>query len=730
MRRIALRHRRSRNNYSADSLVEKILLKILHLLIFSGFFFTLVGVVVYFLTPSAELVDRKVSQTSIIYDRTGEHVLYEIHGEENRKIVDHAQIPDIVRFTTLAAEDDSFYSHHGIDWAGVLRALKVNIQKSGISQGGSTITQQLAKNVFLSQERSWTRKLSEFIMAAKIEAKYSKDEILDFYLNEVPYGANAYGIESAAESYFGKSAQDLSLDEAALLSSLTKATTFFSPYGKNREALLARQQAIIQRVAELGLVKDSEAEAALQSGALDKIVPVRNSIEAPHFVFFVKEQLEAKFGKEAVEDGGFKVYTTLDWELQKMAEQVVRDGAFANEKKYNATNAALVAIDPKTGQILTMVGSRDYFDEKIDGQVNVTTRLRQPGSSFKPIIYAKAFEKGYQPETLLFDVPTSFGIDGQGKEYTPKNYNGQSSGLVSMRQALAMSLNIPAVKTMYLVGLEEGMEFAKRVGINSFLRGSDYGLSLVLGGGEISPLEGAVAFSVFANDGKKNSPQSFLKVIDAGGKTYEYAKGENEQVIDAEVARKVSSILSDNAARTPVFGSRSPLFFPNRPVAAKTGTTQENRDAWTMGYTPSLAVAVWTGNNDNVPMRAGADGIYVAAPIFKSFMEQALPRYPIETFTGYTKIESTKQMITGKIETKSSCFDVKKGKQVSKGKCGKDGVVEQKEPAEKHDILFYVNKDFPLFDYPPDLGDPMLARWEEGLKKYYNRDDDKKDKKD
>jgi membrane carboxypeptidase/penicillin-binding protein len=355
----------------------------------------------------------------------------------------------------------------------------------------------------------------------------------------------------------------------------------------------------------------------------------------------------------------------------------------------------------------------------------VATQNRQPGSSFKPIVYAKAFEKGYQPETIMIDVETNFGPDGQGKDYIPNNYNLNFNGPLPMRNTLAMSLNIPAVKTLYLAGIDETINLAERLGITSLTRRGDYGLSLALGGGDMTLLQETAAFSVFANDGKRNPATAITKIIDHTGQEIVNSDKKNEQVIDAQVARKINSILSDNSARAPIFGSQNSLYFKDRTVAGKTGTTQDYRDAWTVGYTPRIAVGVWVGNNDNQAMQAGADGSVVAGPLWRKFMDAIISRYPEEKFGEYEKIKSDKLMITGNFETKTIYFDQKKGKQVSEKKKGKDGVVAMQEPTNKHDILYYVNKDNPLGNYSPNPDDPMAIRWEEAVSNAFKKEDKK-----
>lgn len=669
------------------------------------------GIYIYLSTPSvSSLTEGKISQTSIIYNRTGEHVLYEIHGEENRKVIPHGQIPDFVRQATIAAEDNDFYSHKGIDPKAILRSLKADVSSNEIQQGGSTITQQLARNVFLTREKTFKRKLYEVILAVKIESAYSKDEILDMYLNEIPYGSNAYGLESASETFFGKSAFELSLDESVLLSALPNATTLYSPYGNHTSELIKRKNKILDRMAELKFISETDAESAKQTDTLSKVIPFKQTIDCPHFVFYVKEQLEKQYGADMLEKGGFQIYTTLDWDLQKKAEDAVQKNMSTLGERYDATNAALVSVDPKTGQILAMVGSRDYFDKSIDGQVNVATSPRQPGSSFKPFAYAAAFEKGYQPENMLYDIPTNFGPDGSGQDYKPQNYDGSFHGLVTMRQALSNSLNIPAVKTLYLAGISNTIDLAHRLGITTLNDTNRYGLALVLGGGEVTLLDETASYAVFGNDGKKNTATGVLKIVGSDGNAFYESSAENTQTIHPEIARKINSILSDNSARSMVFGTGSKLYIPGRQVAAKTGTTQEFHDAWTVGYTPSLAAGVWVGNNNNAAMEAGADGSYVAAPIWNDFMKEALKNYPSESFTDYDHTASYALEKSGLPEVKY----YKSGKEVSAEKAAKadQSKIETKISFPEN---FSAVTGIPLVVEMQSTADPMILRWRDAV---------------
>jgi len=701
---------------------KSLLRKFFYVFIFLFFLLCLAGfslaVYVFYNTPPVTtLTSSKATETSIIYDRTGQHILYEIHGEENRKVISHDEIPDFVRLATIAAEDNEFYSHKGIDFRAILRSLKADVSSNEIQQGGSTITQQLARNVFLTREKTFKRKIYEVVLAFKIEMAYSKDEILDMYLNEIPYGSNAYGIQSAAETFLGKNASELTLDEAALLSALPNATTFYSPYGNHAGDLIRRKNKILDKMTELNLANKSDALVAKQTETMFKIIPFKQSIDCPHFVFYVKEQFEQKYGQDALEKGGYQIYTTLDYDLQKKAEQVIQQNMSQLGEKYGATNAALVSVDPKTGQILTMVGSKDYYDKSMDGQVNVAISPRQPGSSFKPFAYAAAFEKGYQPENMLYDIPTDFGPDGSGQTYKPNNYDGSFHGLVSMRQALAGSLNIPAVKTLYLAGIKDTIDLAHRLGITTLNDTNRYGLALVLGGGEVTLLDETAGYSVFANDGKRNPATGILKIVESNGNIFYEAKAQDTQTIHSEIARKINSILSDNGARSLIFGSGSKLYIPGRQVAAKTGTTQEFHDAWTVGYTPSITTGVWVGNNNNDAMKNGADGSYAAAPLWNDFMTEALKNYPDERFVDYDKTAAYALQRSGgmpeiKYVRKSS------GKEISPDKASKadPGKVEMKID---YPSGFSSMTGIPLVVEMQNTTDPMILRWRNAI---YNPD--------
>ncbi|MCK4525533.1 MAG: hypothetical protein KAU07_03780, partial [Candidatus Andersenbacteria bacterium] len=465
-----------------------------------------------------------------------------------------------------------------------------------------------------------------------------------------------------------------------------------------------------------GYISEEEAKQAKEVEILKEIKPFVEDIKAPHFVMFVRQQLVDEFGEEKIEKGGLKVYTTLNYDMQLIAEDAVKKGAEENSKNYNARNAALVAIDSKTGQVLSMVGSKNYFNIEEDGNVNVAiSPYRQPGSSFKPFVYATALNKGYTPDAILFDVQTNFGKDGSGKDYIPPNYNFQFSGPVTMREALARSLNIPAVKTLYLAGIDNSIQMAHNLGITTLNNPENYGLSLVLGTGEVKLLDMVSAYGVFANDGKRNSQVSILKIEDAdGGILKEFEKNE-KQVLDVEVARNINSMLSDNIARTSTFGSKSKLYLGDRPVAAKTGTTNEYKDGWTIGYTPSLSAGVWAGNNKGEKMKRGG-GITVAAPIWNDFMSRVLALDPIEKFAVPKKIKTGKTVLDGNYENEVIVkIDKACGDKLA-SELTPENQIEEKTYIEVHNILKYVNKDDPQGGFPEDPGEDLsFLNWEEGV---------------
>lgn len=607
--------------------------------------------------PTPNKINAKISaQSTQIFDRNGK-LLYEIHGDQNRIMADFNEIPKDLRNATIAIEDKDFYHHFGFDIRRIFGAAFYDIISGSKAQGGSTITQQFVKNALLTNDKFFTRKIKEVILSIEIEQRYKKDDILKMYLNEIPYGSNAYGVKVAAKTFFNKDMKDLTLAESATLAALPNAPTYYSPYGSHKDALLERKNLILNLMVSQGYITKDQAEEAKKQELAFSNNPY-GSITAPHFVMWVKEQLVEKYGEKTVNEGGLKVYTTLDLEKQQYAEDAVAKNIDKNKKAYNANNGALVSMDPKTGQILAMVGSRDFFDPNIDGNVNVALMGRQPGSSFKPLVYA-ALMKGndWGPGSIFYDVKTDF-----GGGYLPNNYDGSFRGAVTMRKALQLSLNIPAVKAMYLAGMDNVLDTAHAMGITTLNDKSQYGLSLVLGAGEVKLIDHVGAYSVFANNGVKQDTTWLLKIEDSKGKVVdEYKEKTGKKVLDPQIPYLVSNMLSDDASRASVFGAGGPLTLPGRPVAAKTGTTNDYKDAWTMGYTPSLVTGVWVGNNDGTVMtRAG--GSIAAAPIWHDYMVKALANTKVEQFSKPSGIKTvTLDAITGKSpnpDSKNTVTDV------------------------------------------------------------------------
>jgi len=657
-----------------------------------------------------KLIDRELAQTTKIYDRSGETVLYEIHGDQQRTLVNISDLPNYIKWASIAIEDKNFYNHNGVSVWGILRGVVWQKIRGKRVQGGSTLTQQFIKNAVLTNERTITRKVKEWILSYKLEQKFSKEEILQLYLNEIPYGSTAYGVEAASQKYFAKNAKDLNLAEAAILAALPQAPSTYSPYGNHRERLITRQHYILDLMVEQNYISKEDAEEAKNFELVFK--KQSNNIKAPHFVIYIKEQLSEKYGEKMIEQGGLKIITTLDLYKQNLAEETIKERAEKNEERYNASNAALISIDPKTGQILAMVGSKDYFNDEIDGQVNITTSLRQPGSSLKPLVYASTFLKGLTPDTILYDVVTNFSQD-ENEPYEPHNYDSEEHGPVSIRKALAGSLNIPAVKAIYIAGVDKVLELARDLGYTSLEDKDRFGLSLVLGGAEVKLLEHVNAYSAFAREGKISPITSILKIEDKNGNIIEEWKEDSKKVLDPKVARAINDILSDNNARAYAFGASNWLTLGDRPVAAKTGTTNDYRDAWTIGYTPSLVTGVWVGNNDNSEMKRGAAGGVVAAPIWHDYMKKVLGDTPREEFKEFETEKTGKAILDGIIEGKKIIKLDKISGLLATDETPED-LIETKELEEHHCILYYIDKNDPLGPVPekPEK-DAQFNEWEE-----------------
>ncbi len=584
----------------------------------------LTGVFSYFFilkdlpSPTRLNNSSNIPQSSQIFDRNGE-LLYTVYSNKNRIQIPLKEIPKHVQESTIAIEDKDFYRHGAIDMRGITRALIANISGKPI-QGGSTLTQQLIKSSLLTPERSVQRKVKEIVLAFVTEVLYSKSQILEMYLNQIPYGGTAYGIEAAAKTYFGKSAKDLGLAESALLAGLPQSPTLYSPFGSRPELAKERQELVLQRMREQGYITAAQEEKAKKQKLEYK--NISNSIKAPHFVLYIKDLLEKKYGKQFTEEGGLNIKTTLDLKIQEFAELAVGSET-AKLRFARVSNGAATVTDPGSGDILALVGSKDYFDNSIDGNVNIALALRQPGSSIKPINYAVGLLNGYSGATVYVDKEICFPNQG-GKSYCPRNYDGKFHGLVSMRQALGSSLNIPAVKMLKLNGVENMTATASAMGISTFTDPRRYGLSLTLGGGEVTMLDMATAFGVFANKGYRVDLNPILEVKDSRGRILEKKKNQSpifgKKVLPEEVTFIISDILADNQARSLAFGTNSVLVIPGQTVSVKTGTTNDYRDNWTIGYTPEFLVTTWVGNNDNSPMGAVVSGVTGASPIWNEIM--------------------------------------------------------------------------------------------------------------
>lgn len=673
--------------------------------------------------------DRKISNSTKIYDRTGEIVLFDIHENIRRTVVGIDEIAESAKYAIISIEDHTFYEHKGVVWRSTFRAIGQTIfSKLGLRQGGtvggSTLTQQVVKNTLLTRERSLARKMKEWVLAYKIENQLTKDQILEIYLNEAPYGGTIYGIQEASLMFFGIPADELSLAQSAYLAAIPNLPTFYSPYGPNRDKLDERKNTVLQEMKRYGYISDPEYRAALEEEV--EFLPQDNSYgKALHFVQYVRAELEDRYGVDMVENGGLKVITTLDFKLQQHAEEIIAKHIENVEDLYNASNAGLIALDAETGQIISMVGSRDYFDtENFDGNYNVTLAKRQPGSAFKPIAYATAFERGYYPDTVVFDAQTQFNSSCQEDDFTslngcysPNNYDFDFKGPLSLRNALAQSRNIPAIKVLHLAGLSNVIEQARDMGISSLNKSpSYYGLGLVLGGGEVSLLELVSAYTVFAQDGVYNKPTGILEVTDIDGELLEEFEQDPHLVLDMNAARMVSSVLSDNVARTPLFGSQSFLYFGDRDVAGKTGTTNDNRDAWLIGYTPSLAVGVWTGNNDNTPMLKGSS---ISGAPWRAYMDLALKEYDRSNFIEYQLpdgYENLPPIIRGIWKGGETVrIDTVSGKRANE--YTPEETSSEVAIINPHSILHWIDKSNPTH-MSSARNDAQYENWEYGVQQY------------
>ena len=679
-------------------------LKVFFVLVGLGFI-AIGGVILWIaFTPLPDVntfIEQKATASTKIYDRTGQTVLYDLNTDVKRDNISLASTSINVQNATIAIEDSNFYHEGAVSFTAIIRSLITDIIHGSFVQGGSTLTQQVVKNSLLTQQKSIIRKVHEWILAWKLGQHYTKDQILELYLNSAPYGGNLYGVEAASRAYFGIDASALDTAQAAYLAALPQSPTYYSPYGNNRSSLDDRKNLVLARMQQLGYItQDQYTQAKNEVVAFDP--QEDSSIIAPHFVFYIRQYLENKYGPDVVNQG-LTVISTLDTTLQSAAESTVSQYALANVTKFKASNAALVAIDPKTGQILAMVGSRNYFDTQIDGSYNDVLALRQPGSSFKPFVYATALNEGYTPETAVFDLPTQFSTNCSPSDnyndtppcYAPGNYDGQFRGPMTFTTALAQSINIPAVKVLYLAGIQNVINLAKSAGITSLGSANQYGLSFALGAAEVSLLQLTDGYATFANDGIYNPPTGILKITDANGTVLEQFTANPQQAIDPGVAHDISSMLSNNAARQPEYPPVNPFTFPGYDVAAKTGTTNDSRDAWTVGYSPSIAVGTWAGNNDNTPMVKEIAG-YIVAPMWNAFMQVALAKYPVSYFGEPRAIpDNAPAVLRGTYQVPTN------------------GTISI------HELLYWTSKGNPLGGQPANpANDPQYAYWEYPLQQW------------
>lgn len=590
----------------------------------------ILGLFAYFrrdLPDPRDLSSRRLNQATKFYDKTGEHLLFEVYGDENRTIVEFDEISDNMKAATVAVEDKDFYEHNGVSFSGILRAAWSNVTSGdSTGQGGSTITQQFIKNSLLTVDQTYTRKVQEVILAIELERLYSKEEILSFYLNEIPYGPQEYGVEAAAQSFFGKSSKDLTIAQSAILAALPQAPTYYSPYGENKADLLERKDVIIDLMADQGYISTEDAEKAKKADVLSTLIPINQrslytNVVAPHFVIEVQKQLEELFTASVVQSGGLKVITTLDYELQEVADKAIKENIATVVSPASGggsgDNAAFVATDTETGQVLAMVGSRD-FNYPEYGSFNAAMADRQPGSSFKPFDYSQLFYNDrWGPDSYIYDVPQTW------PSYSPKNFDFGYRGRMLVRQALGESRNIPAVKAADIAGIDEVAQLAIDMGNKSLADDEYYDLSYALGAGEVKLAEHANAYATFARGGKYVEQAFILSVENADGeKILEWEQPEGEQVLDEQIAYLMTNVLQDDQARSGTFGLGSQnLVVPGVKHTVKTGTTDQSVDGWMMGYTNQMSFGVWVGNHDNTPMNSITS--WQTGPIFTQFIEEA-----------------------------------------------------------------------------------------------------------
>lgn len=686
--------------------------------------------------PSPTKVVRREGYTSQIYDRNG-NIIYDLYDDAKRTPVAWNNIPETLKQATVAVEDKSFYTHSGIDLLTPFRIIK-NFFYFGKITGGSTLTQQLTRNVLLTTERSLTRKIKEIILSVQIEAKYSKDEILLMYLNEAPYGGASWGVGTAVDQYFNKPVQDLDLAESAILAGFPQLPSVYSPFSKTPTAYIDRTAHVLKRMVEDGYISQEASDKALEEAKNYKFNTDNSQNLAPHFIYWIKDQLIEKYGENVIETGGLKITTTLDLDLQKQSQEIV-SSEIDKAESLGISNGASISIDPTNGQVLAMVGSRGYFSDKTDGAFNVVTQaLRQPGSSIKPVTYLAGIKKGMTAATLIMDTPVTFPGGAGQKDYNPQNYNGKFNGPMSLRDALGNSINTTAVKTLANVGVKNMLSLAYDMGISTLeptdANLSRFGLAVTLGGAEVKMSELSSAYCAFANGGERKDLVGILKVEDGNGRVLEeYKDTKGKSVMTPQEAFIISNILSDNSARQLTFGAVNGLQVSGYQVAAKTGTTNDKKDNWAIGWTPNFLTTVWVGNNDNTPMGKVASGVSGATPIWKKIMAYELPKrnkqdFPIpekivslqvDTISGYLAhdnfpskqeyfIDGTQQVTNDTIH-----MNLKVCKGVS-------GLATPEDVSNNN----FDSKEFFSFKESDPISTDSKNRWQEGIDKWISEQTD------
>lgn len=746
-KRVTKNNIKKRRLKSIYFLKRSFLLIVICMLFFSGVLFLWASSLVI---PNIENIAKlKAEQSTKIYDKTGEVLLYNIYENESRTSIPLDNISPYFKMALVAVEDKDFYKHSGVKLLSFLKATYITLVEGG-RRGASTITQQVVKNTLLTNERSYERKMKEIILAYKLENIWTKGDILGLYVNEIPFAGVIYGIEEASLYYFDKHASEITLAESAYLAAMLPKPSYFK---KNKKEWSLRKDLVLSLMKDQDLITDNEYTDAKKEEVEFVFRTSRSGLKAPHFVFYVIDKLEEKYGKESLRSNGMKVITTLDFKLQEKIEEIVKERVLENEEEYGVENASVVAIESESGEILSMVGSRDYFDEKIDGKVNIATSKRQPGSSFKPIVYLSAFIEGYTPETVVWDVNTEFNLrcpvstinefsegeedtiesfeDGiyinkKGREtkcYRPRNFDSHTShpfkGPMKMKNALPESRNIPAIKTLYLVGIEKAIENAKLFGIKSLNKTSNhYGLGLVLGGGEVKLLNLVSTYGTFSNEGIRVEPNSILEVFDRNNQSIYKHMEEKRRVVDSKYVKNLNKILSNNELKYPTFGHNSILYFKDREVASKTGTTNDNRDSWTVGYDDGhISLGVWAGNNDNRSAKKNP-GKAVTYKIWKESMQEALKEYPNSDFSKAPDLvkfngkPSLRGVLKGGVTIP---IDIKTGVLATED-TPKEFIKEIVIPSY-HSLLHWVKKDDPTGPVPVTK-DQAYDHWENGVQEW------------